>query len=106
MVFTEIDKQTMKVLCTLVKLSEKTGAKTEDIVQVGQNLGVPKDDMLMLLEEWEEYDTIKLSSEEEKKRFVKSCFSYMTGDYHPAQSEKLLYQQVIQTLGLNTRSNN
>lgn len=106
MVFTEIDKQTMKLLCTLVKLAEKTGAKKEAVVNVGQNLGVPKEDMLTLLEEWEELDTMRLTSEEEKQRFVKSCFSYMSGDCNPPKAERLLYQQVITTLGLNTRSNN
>lgn len=106
MVFTEIDKETMKTLCTLAKLSAETDAENDDIVAVGQNLGVDKDTTLLLLEEWEEYDTIRLTTEEEKKRFVKSCFSYMDGNYRPNKSELELYEQVVNTLGLNnTRSN-
>lgn len=106
MVFTEIDKDVMKTLCTLAKLSQETDADEEDIVTVGQNLGVPKDTTLLLLEEWEEYDVIRLTTEAEKRKFVKSCFSYMDGNYHPDKSELELYNQVINTLGLNTRSDN
>lgn len=106
MVFTEMDRDTMKTLCTLAKLSRETDADEEDIVTVGQNLGVPKDTTLLLLEEWEEYDTIRLSTEQEKRKFIKSCFSYMDGNYHANKSEMELYRKVVNTLGLNnTRSN-
>lgn len=106
MVFTEIDRDTMQTLCTLAKLSKETDADEEDIVAVGQNLGVPKDTTLLLLEEWEEHDVKHLTTEEEKRKFVNSCFSYMDGNYHPGKSEVALYNQVIRTLGLSTRSNN
>lgn len=106
MVFTEIDKDTMQTLCTLAKLSQETGADEEDLVTVGQNLGVPKDTTLLLLEEWEEFDTMRLNTEEEKRKFINSCFSYMDNNYHPAKSELNLYNQVVNTLGLSTRSNN
>lgn len=105
MVFTDIDKQTMKALCTLVKLSEKTGANREDVVAVGQQLGVPKDDTLSLFEEWEEEDTMRLTTEEDKQRFLQYCFSFM--DNGQAQkSEVKLYQKVVENLGLRQRSDN
>lgn len=106
MVFTEIDKETMQTLCTLVKLTEPTGAKPEAIVQVGQFLGVPKEDTLELLNEWDEYDTMQLATEEDKRNFVSSCFSFMTKEYHPRKSERELYNQVVQNLGLKARFDN
>lgn len=106
MVFTEIDKKTMQILCTLAKLAGPAGEKRDAIVNVGQFLGVPKDDTLELLEEWEEYDIMHLASEEEKRHFVNYCFSYMNKDYHPKKSEREFYQQVVNHLGLTARFDN
>lgn len=106
MVFTEIDKKTMQTLCTLVKLSAPVDRRKDAIVHVGQYLGVPKDDTLELLYEWEEYDTMEFSSDEEKKLFVEDCFSYMSNDYHPHKSDQELYDQVVKNLGLKARSDN
>ena len=106
MVFTEIDKKTMQILCTLAKLAGPAGEKRDAIVNIGQFLGVPKDDTLELLEEWEEYDIMHLASEEEKRHFVNYCFSYMNKDYHPKKSEREFYQQVVNNLGLTARFDN
>jgi len=103
MIFTNIDKKTMQTLCTLVKLSEPVGAKRDAIVNVGQFLGVPKDDTLELLEEWEEHDTMNLKSEEEKMHFVADCFSYMGKNYQPRKSERELYDQVVTNLGIKAK---
>ena len=101
MVFTEIDKQTMKGLSTLVKLSLDTNANPEDIIRVGQHLGVPKDDTRELFEEWEEYDTMRLGTQEEKVRFIEIVFGYMEEDFTPTQREVRLYNQMVDHLGLN-----
>jgi hypothetical protein len=61
---------------------------------------VPREDTLELLDEWEEYDTMELRSEEEKKHFVEDCFSYMSRGYTPKRSEQELYDQVVKNLGL------
>jgi len=106
MVFTEIDKNIMKTLCTLAKLSEPDSTKMDAFIHVGQNLGVPKDETLLLLDEWEDYDTMDLKSEEDKKHFVEACFSFMKTDYSPRKSERDLYNQVVTNLGLNSRSSN
>lgn len=106
MVFTEIDRHTMRMLCTLVQLSKNTGANREDVIKVGQHLGVPKDDTIELFEEIEESDVMHLSSEEEKLWFVQSCFSYMERGRGLPRSEVKFYDQVIKELGLNIRSNN
>lgn len=106
MIFTEIDRKTMQSLCTLVKLTGTEKAKKEEIVNVGQYLGVPKDDTLELLDEWDESDTMKFSSEEDKKRFLKFCFGYMEEDYRPKPSEVDFYNEVVRNLGLETRFDN
>jgi hypothetical protein len=106
MVFTDIDKQTMQVLSTLVKLSFDTDANPEDIIKVGQHLGVPKDDTRELFEEWDEHDTMHLTTEEEKERFVKMVFEYMDEDFTPTKSEQRLYHQVVDYLGLKDGSVN
>lgn len=106
MVFTDIDRKTMQTLCTLVKLAAPIGEKKEALVNVGQFLGVPKEDTLELLDEWEEYDTMLLITEEDKERFVNYCFSYMKSGYHPRKSERELYNQVVTNLGLQTRFDN
>lgn len=106
MVFTDIDLYTLKSLCTLAMISEKTNASTEALVHVGQHLGVPKDDTLVLLSEWDENDIMRLKSEDEKRRFVDYCFSFMDADYQPATAEMKLYHSVISELGLQARFNN
>ncbi|WP_421875455.1 hypothetical protein [Marinoscillum sp.] len=106
MTFTEIDRTTMQSLCTLAKLVSNPEAKREEIVVIGQHLGVPKDDTLEVLEEWEEYDILHLKNEEDKRRFVKYCFSFMTQEYNPKSSEVELYGEVLSSLGLETRSDN
>lgn len=106
MVFTNIDKKTMQTLCTLVKYAGPVNANKDEIVHVGQELGVPKEDTLELLNEWEEEDTVEFTTEEEKKRFIQSCFPFMTKDYHPDQSEMKLYHHVVSNLGLKTSSIN
>ena len=106
MVFTEIDAQTMRSLCTLVKLSKDKGIDDEIIINIGQQMGVPKEDTLEVINEWEEQDTIHLQSEKDKKRFISRCFSHLDGPYHPDQSEVKFYQLVKHQLGLETRFNN
>lgn len=106
MVFTEIDKNTMRILCTLVKLSRDTDADQEDIIKVGQHLGVPKDDTRELFDEIEEYDIMSLVSEEEKQKFIKNCFSYLDQGFNPTKSELRLYNQVVNYLGVGVGSNN
>lgn len=106
MIFTEIDRKTMQTLCTLVKIAEPQGARRDAIVNVGQFLGVPKDDTLELIDEWDEHDTFEFVSVEEKKHFVQDCFSYMAEDYHPKKSEKELYEHVVSRLGLASSARN
>ncbi|WP_258101514.1 hypothetical protein [Marinoscillum pacificum] len=106
MIFTEIDRKTMQSLCTLAKLVSDPEAKREEIVVVGQHLGVPKEDTLEVLEEWDETDTLELHDEEDKRGFVNFCFSYLTTNYNPKSSELELYGEVVSTLGLKTRSDN
>ena len=106
MTFTEIDRKTMQSLCTLAKLVRNPKARRDEIVVVGQHLGVPKEDTLEVLEEWEDLDTISFQSEEEKRKFVAQCFSFLTKDYNPKSSEMELYGEVVSNLGLKTRSDN
>ena len=106
MIFTDIDRKTMQSLCTLAKLVNDPETKREGIVVVGQHLGVPKEDTLEVLEEWEETDTLELRDEEDKRGFVNFCFSYLTTNYNPKSSELELYGEVVSTLGLKTRSDN
>jgi hypothetical protein len=106
MVFTEIDKKTLQMLCTLAKLSEPDSTKMDAFIHVGQNLGVPKDETIEILHEWDEHDTMDLNSMEEKKLFVEDCFSFMETGYTPRKSERELYDQVVSNLGLNTRFSN
>lgn len=100
MIFTEIDKQTMQVLSTLVKLSQEANANPEDIIKVGQHMGVPKDDTREMMEEWDENDMMYLNTEEEKERFIQEVFGYMTQDFNPTKSELRLYNQMVDHLGL------
>lgn len=106
MIFTEIDRKTMQSLITLANLVRNPEAKREDIVVVGQHLGVPKEDTLEVLEEWEETDTLSFQSEDDKRGFVHFCFSFMHKGYTPKTSELELYSEVVSSLGLETRSDN
>ena len=106
MVFTEIDAQTMRSLCTLVKLSKDKGIDDETIINIGQQMGVPKEDTLEVINEWEEQDTIHLQSEKDKMRFINRCFSHLDGPYNPDKSEVKFYHLVKHQLGLETRFNN
>lgn len=106
MIFTDIDKRTVQTLCTLAKLAGSADTTRDNIVSVGQHLGVPRENTLELLEDWDEFDVMKLSSEEEKQRFVNYCFSFMKRDYHPDKSEIALYNHVVNRLGLKTRLSN
>lgn len=96
----------MLSLSTLVKLSGEKKAREEEIVNVGQFLGVPKDNTLELLDEWDEADTMKFSSEEEKLKFVNFCFGYLKENYHPKPSEIAFYNEVVRNLGLKARFDN
>lgn len=102
MVFTDIDKRTVQTLCTLAKLSEPDATRMEAFINIGQNLGVPKDETIEILHEWDEYDTMELTSDEDKKHFVEDCFSYLKADYKPRKSERELYNQVVSNLGLSS----
>lgn len=106
MIFTEFDRKTMQSLCTLAKLVSNPESKREDLVVIGQHLGVPKEDTLEVLEEWEETDTLCFQTEEEKRGFVSFCFSFMHKNYTPNTSEKELYSEILSSLGLETRSDN
>mgnify|MGYP000353799343 CR=1 FL=1 len=101
MVFTDIDKRTVQTLCTLAKLSEPDATKVDAFIHIAENLGVPKDETIEILHEWDEYDTMEFASEEDKKHFVEDCFSFMKTDYTPRKSERELYNQVVANLGLN-----
>jgi len=102
MIFTEIDKKTMQTLTTLVKFSSPvTNSRKDSLIRNGQHLGVPKDDILELLEEWEEYDVIRLKSKDEKRRFLNRCFAFMHERSLPTESDKDHYSFVEKNLGLN-----
>lgn len=106
MIFTEIDKRTMQTLCTLLKIAEPKGDRKAAIVDVGQNLGVPKDDVLELMNDWDEADTLEFGNEKEKKEFVQFCFSHMESSDHTEKSERELYNYVVDSLGLKRISDN
>lgn len=106
MVFTDLDSYTLKSLCTLAKISQKTTDGAEALVHVGQQLGVSTEETLAILDEWEEHDLIHLKSEEEKQQFVQYCFSHLSNTYQPTTSELRLYQSVVKELGLASRSSN
>lgn len=106
MIFTDIDKRTVQALCTLAQLAGSASHTKDEIISVGQHLGVPKENTLELLEEFDENDTMALSSVEEKKSFVSYCFAFMKKGYHPDKSEVALYRQVVNRLGLETGSYN
>ncbi|MFY0608028.1 MAG: hypothetical protein JXR10_15015 [Cyclobacteriaceae bacterium] len=106
MIFTEIDKSTMQTLATLVKFSSPIEKRKKAIIRTGQFLGVPKEDTLELIEEWDESDAIELNSEEEKRRFLSECFGYLQNNYLPRKSDTELYNHVIKKLQITTRSNN
>lgn len=96
----------MLSLSTLVKLTSVKERREEEIVYVGQFLGVPKDDTLELLDEWDDADTMKFNSEEEKMKFVNFCFGFLKKNYHPKPSEIDFYNEVVKNLGLKTRFDN
>ena len=106
MIFTENDKSTMQALSTLVKLSSPVNERKSAIIRVGQFMGVPKEDTLELMMEWDDDDTISLNSEEEKKLFLHDCFAHLERINQPRKSEVELYNYVVENLGLATRSNN
>ncbi len=106
MIFSEIDRATMQSLCTLASLTGDPETKREEIVIVGQYLGVPKTTTLEMLTEWEEMDVLSLQTEEEKINFVNFCFSYLTNENNPKASELEFYVEVVSSLGLKTRSDN
>ena len=106
MIFTEIDKSTMQTLATLVKFSTPIEKRKKAIIRSGQFLGVPKDDTLELIEEWDESDAIELRSQEEKQQFLNECFGYLQNNYLPRKSDRELYNHVIAALQIETGSNN
>ncbi len=106
MIFTEIDKSTMQTLATLVKFSSPVEKRTNAIIRTGQFLGVPKEDTLELIEEWDESDAIDLQSEEEKQQFLNECFAFLHNNYLPRKSDTELYNYVVRNLEISTRSNN
>lgn len=105
MIFSQIDRNTLSNLCTLVKLSEENKQYLEGIILTGQHMGVPTEETLALITEWEESDAIELNSREEKERFVNECFSYFE-KIDPPKSEKILYNHVVKKLGLKKLSLN
>ena len=95
----------MLLLCTLVKVTGDLQNNLEAIIRVGQHLGVPKDDALELFDEMEEFDVLKLSSFDDKKRFVTDCFSHLDTN-QPTKSELRLYNQVLVQLGIQRGAGN
>ncbi|MFT5640942.1 MAG: hypothetical protein ACI9A7_001040 [Cyclobacteriaceae bacterium] len=100
MVFTEIDKETATIISTLVKYVNNSTAHHESIITVGQHLGVPKDETIGIIEEWEESDSLTLQSTSEKKEFIKEIFQdILLYDDHLI---KQLHSHISKELGITS----
>ncbi len=106
MVFTEIDRLTMSRLSTLIKLSAPLKNREEVIINAGQYMGVPKEETITVMREWDELDTMPLNSEKEKQIFLEYCFGFMKSNNAPRKSEQEFYSHVAKSLGLQARSSN
>jgi hypothetical protein len=106
MVFTEIDRITMSRLSTLIKLSEPLKNREEVIINAAQYMGVPKEETIAVMREWDEMDTMTLRSEQEKQNFLEYCFGFMKNNETPRKSDQEFYTHVAKNLGVQARSNN
>ncbi|MEQ8238555.1 MAG: hypothetical protein RIA69_05040 [Cyclobacteriaceae bacterium] len=99
MVFTEIDKEVATIISTLVKYVGNTNQYKESIVTIGQYLGVPKEETLGIMEEWEEADSLVLKNTAQKNQFIKEAFAEVL--FYEDDSIKQLYIHVRKELGIN-----
>lgn len=105
MIFSQIDKNTLSTLTTLVKVAGENQKFVEGIITTGQHLGVPMDETKEILTDWDEDDAFELSTEEEKKHFIKECFSHLS-KFNAPKSDVVLYEHVVKKLGLHALSVN
>jgi hypothetical protein len=100
MIFNELDKQSTTTLCTLAKLMGNNEQHEETLIAIGQNLGVSRDETLMILTEWDEQDVIDFNEEGEKVTFVKHCITELAFSM-PQSSKKALFETMTKELGLS-----
>lgn len=99
MVFTEIDKQVMSLISTLVKYTKNPDKHRDTIINIGQHLGVPKDETLGVMEEWDEFDVIEFSSHKDKQVFIQETFEEALTIHD--DSVRVLYRHVSKQLGIS-----
>ncbi|MEO9475165.1 MAG: hypothetical protein ABJG41_06510 [Cyclobacteriaceae bacterium] len=105
MVFHDLEPQIASTICTLAQLAD-LNKHQNSIISVAQNLGVPKEDTLMILSECDELDKIELDNKKQKLEFIQNCFSHFTSLSKVEKSELSLYQHVTKTLGVSVTSMN
>lgn len=70
MIFNELDRSVATTLCTLAMLTREMKNAEDIIVQVGQNLGVSREETLMIIDDWDEMDVIVFSNDRERMNFL------------------------------------
>lgn len=105
MVFNDLDKSSTNTFCTLINLIDDIKKHEDSVVLVGQHLGLSKEDISVVLHDWDEHDLMTLESEDQKIEFVKSCFDFVDSQ-KGRTPESELYSKVLERLEIRTASLN
>lgn len=105
MIFNELDKSVTTRLCTLATLVGDVAEHEQGLLFTGQQLGLSKEDVREVLNEWDEEDVMSFNSESEKIQFVTECFDFIQ-DYRSSAPEIKLYREVLSALNLYQSSLN
>ncbi len=99
MIFNELDRNTTTTLCTLSMLMGNNKMHEETLISIGQNLGLSRDETLMVIANWDELDVIEFKEAKDKISFVKHCLVELAV-WIPLSQKVTLYNDIAKELGL------